>query len=166
MCHQLERDTEKARQWDKASVLSKHNWDMGTALAFGERDPRPPPTTLLETKLYLETYSDLKNALLGEGSPFSDQVLALQKTMDLPKLFGTCNQWYDHRCRQLIWAVLDEGVTYCGCGLTPDDFFHPKENFPFPMTTLSLEVIELEEGKDMDRWGFPKEWKWDYYQKK
>ena len=81
-------------------------------------------------------------------------------------MFGTRNQWNDHRCRQLILAVLDEGVTYCGCRLTPDDFCQPKEISPFPATKLVLAVAELAGGKKMDRWGLPKEWKWDYYLEK
>ena len=117
---------------------------MGTALALGEREPRPPPTTFLETKLCLGTYAALQGAWLGKCSAFTDQVLALQKTMDLPNVFGTRDQWYNHSFRKLIWAVFDEGVTYCGWRLTPDDFFHPKENFPFPATTLALTVGELE----------------------
>ena len=99
---------------------------MGMALALGERDPHPPPTTFLETKLCLRTYAALQDVFLGEGSPFVDQVLALRKTMDLPKVFGDRDQWDDHRFRRIIWAVFDEGVTYCGCRLTPDDFCQPK----------------------------------------
>ena len=85
------------------------------------------------------------------------------KKEDLSKVFGTHNQWDDHRCRQLIWAVFDEGVTYCGCRLIPDDFYHPNENIPLSETTLALAVGELAGGEKMYRWGFPKEWKWDYY---
>ena len=54
---------------------------------------------------------------------------------------------------------------YCGFQLTPDDFCQPKENFSFPTTTLALAFGLLAEGKKMDRWGFPKEWKWNYYLK-
>ena len=61
--------------------------------------------------------------------------------------------------------MFDEGVTYYGFRLTPDDCFQPKENIPFPVTTLALAVGELLGGKNMELWGFPKEWKWDYYQK-
>ena len=43
----LEIDNDKSRRWDKAAGLSKQNWDMGTALALGGRDPRPPPITFL-----------------------------------------------------------------------------------------------------------------------
>ena len=75
------------------------NWDMGTELALGERYPRPPPTTFLETKLCLGTYASLQDAFMGEGFPFADQVLSLRKTMDLTKVFGTRNHWDDHRCR-------------------------------------------------------------------
>ena len=87
------------------------NWDMGTELALGERDPRPPPRNFLETKLCLGIYAALQDYFLGEGLPFVDQVLALRKTMNLPKVFGTRNQWDDHMCRNLIWEVFDEGVT-------------------------------------------------------
>ena len=72
------------------------------ALAFGEQDPRPPPTTFLVTKLCLGTYAALHDALLGKIFPFADQVLSLRKKMDLTKVFGTLDQWGDHRCRQII----------------------------------------------------------------
>ena len=52
---------------------------MGTIIALGERDPHPPPTTFLETKLCLGTYAALQDPFLGEGLPFVDQVLALRK---------------------------------------------------------------------------------------
>ena len=97
---------------------------------------------------------------------FAGQVLALRKTMDLPKVFDTRYQWGDIMCRQLIWAVFDEGVTYCGCRLTPDGFCQPKENVPFCAKTLKLAVGKLAGRKMMDRWGFRKEWKWDYYRGK
>ena len=87
----LERDTKRSQRWDETSGLSKQNWDMGTALALGERDPRPPPKTFLETKLCLGTYTALQDVFLGNGLPFVDKVLALRKTMDLPKVFGTHN---------------------------------------------------------------------------
>ena len=64
---------------------------MSTALALGGRDPHPPPTTFLEAKLFLGTYAYLHDALMREGLPLADQVLALLKTMDLPKLFGNHN---------------------------------------------------------------------------
>ena len=89
--------------------------------------------------------------MLGEILPFADLVLALRKTMDPPKLFGTRNQWDGHRCRQLIWSVFDEGVAYCGCRMTPDCFFQPKEIVPFPAMTLALSVGKLEGGNKMDR---------------
>ena len=73
------------------------------ALALGERDPCSPPTIFLETKICLGTYAALQDAFLGKGLPFVDQVLALIKTMDLPNLFSTRDQWDDNRCRQLIW---------------------------------------------------------------
>ena len=139
----LERDTEKARRWDEAAGMSKQNWDMSTALALDDRDPRPPPTTFLETQLCLGTYAALQDVLLGEYSPFTNQVLALRKTMDLPKVFGTRDQWDDHWCRQLVWAVYDKDVSYCGIRLTPDDFCQPKEKIPYPMTTLALAIGEL-----------------------
>ena len=65
---------------------------MGKALALGELDSHPPPTTLLETKLCLGTYADLQETLLGKGLPLADQVLKLSKTMDLPEVFGTQDQ--------------------------------------------------------------------------
>ena len=136
---------------------------MGTALALGEQDPRPPPTTFLETKLCLGNYASLQYNLLGEGSPFADQVLALIIIKDLPKVFGTRDQWYDYRCRHLIRAVFDEGVTYCGCRLNPDGFYHPKENIPLFVTTFSLAVGEFAGGEKMYRKGLPKEWKWEYH---
>ena len=80
---------------------------MGTALALRERDPRPPPTTSLETKICLRTYAYLQDAFMGKGFPFLDQVLELRKTMDIPKVFGTRDLWDGHRCRQLTWAVFD-----------------------------------------------------------
>ena len=49
------------------------------ALALGERDPRPPITTFLETKLCLRTYAALKDTFLGEWLPFVDQLLAFKK---------------------------------------------------------------------------------------
>ena len=70
--------------------------------------------------------------------------------MYLPKVFGTHDQWDDHRCRQLIWKVFGKGVMYCGCRLNPDGFCQPKENFSFPATTLELSVGELAGEKNMD----------------
>ena len=75
---------------------------MGTALALGEKETRPLPRTFLETKLCLGMYVDLQDYFMGKGLPFTYQVLALRKKVDLPKVFGTCNQWDDHRFRQLI----------------------------------------------------------------
>ena len=75
----LERDTEIAQPWDEEADLYKKNWDMGKALARGDRDPHPPPTTLLETKLCLGNYAFLQDAFLDEGLPFIYQVLAPKK---------------------------------------------------------------------------------------
>ena len=91
-------DTEKARRWDESSGLSKKNWGMGTALSLGERYPRPPPTTLLETKLFLGTYATLQDAFLGKGLPFADQVLALLK------------KWICQRCLVLAISGMITGV--------------------------------------------------------
>ena len=96
--HGLDRDTEKSRRWDEAADLSKQNWDMGTSLALGDKDPRPPPTTFSETKLFLGTYAALQDALLGEGLPFEDQVLALKK------------QWICQRCLLLEISGIITGV--------------------------------------------------------
>ena len=67
------------------------NWDMGTALELGKRDSCPPLITFLETKLCFGSYASIQDALLGKVLPFTDQVLILRKTMDLPKVFGTCD---------------------------------------------------------------------------
>ena len=99
---------------------------MDTELLLGERDPCPPLTFFLETKLFLGTYASLHDAFLGKGLPFADQILALRKTMDIPNVFGSRNKWDYHRDRQLIWAAFDERVKYCGCQLTPDVFCQPK----------------------------------------
>ena len=120
---------------------------MVTALALVEQYPRPPPTTFLETKLYLRTYADLQDALLAEGSPCTDQILALIKTMDMQKVFGTRNQWDDHRFRQLIWSVFNEGVTYCGCQLTPDDFFSQRKIYLSPRRHLHWKLVNWRYGR-------------------
>ena len=67
--------------------------------------------------------------------------------MDLTKVFGTRNQWNDHRCRQLILAVLDEGVTYCGCRLTPDDFFSQRKMSLSPQQHLHWKLVNWREGR-------------------
>ena len=80
---------------------------------------------------------------------------------------GNRHKFDEHRCRQTIWAVYEEGVRYFSQRLSPDDFAMATTQNPvrFPTTLLAHAVGEMTIGKPLQRLSFPKQWTSSHYNK-
>ena len=117
-------------------MLGQISRPVQTKLGYGYNNSTWRERSASTTNNFLGNQTVPRNLCSPTGS-FSGRRFAIRrsgtgtkKKMDLTKVFGTRDQWDDHRCRQIIWSVFKEGITYCGGRMTPDDF-SAKLKFPF-----------------------------------
>jgi hypothetical protein len=102
-------------------------------------DPRQPPSTFHELQLLLATYASLLHVLFGQRCDHSQKVwniYGILKDLDVEE---KRQDFTSTLCRQIVWAILDDGRVFFNKRLHPDRFQLPVSQILFP--TLVLEAI-------------------------
>lgn len=118
-------DRETSRDRELAAELSGANLTFDEALSLGKHDPRAPPATYQDLKATVGTFCALLHTLFGPGCDYYLKCFELYTCLDSDKVSENYSKFTPLLCRQIIWAILDDGREYFNNPLMPDDFAVP-----------------------------------------
>ena len=132
-------EKDSARNLEVAEELSSANLTLAEALDLGKSDPRPPPATYQDLKATVGTFCALLHTLFGPGCDYYQKCFELYACLDSDRASENYAKFTPLMCRQIIWAILDDGREYFNHPMLPD-------NFTVPLgSTINYPVSELEE---------------------
>lgn len=152
-------EVESIIAFQQASNDSAANRTLSESLKLGESTPRSPPTDYHDLCTMLGTFAALLFALFGGRCEFFAAVFDLYKVLISPRVVdikGCFNSLY---CKQITWAVIEEGRTFFGTQLHPR-VFQPEFSGQIDWPSCLLQTINREVifGLPIIRQTFPLAW--------
>ena len=107
----------------------------------------------------LGTYCALLHALFGKKCAFYRHCYQIWTTMNSDYVFDRRTNFSPLFCRQIVWAIIEEGRAYFSQRLSTDDFIvdHPEE-VRFPRSSLARIDEYVRDGTPIVRSTFPPQW--------
>lgn len=107
----------------------------------------------------LGTYCALLHTLFGHRCAFYKQCLQLWETMEPDFVYERRHFFSPLYCRQLVWAIIEEGRAYFSKRLSPDNFVGiDPYDIRYPRSTLSELCGMVRHQTPIIRSSFPDEW--------
>jgi hypothetical protein len=129
-------EREHSLQREEALAESKGNRTLEEAFKASTTDVKYPPSTYHELRLLTATYAGLLAVLFG---PRCDHFLKVWNIYNIMKNEAVEEKRQDFSatlCRQIVWAILDDGRGFFNQRLHPDKFKLPRDKIPFPTSLL------------------------------
>lgn len=131
------------RRREAAEEKSRGNWTLADAEREQPDDFSTPlcPEDYNELLRCLGSYCALLHALFGDRCAFFKQCFRLWQTMDSEHVYDRRRYFTPLLCRQIVWAIIEDGRSYFSQRLNQDDFIgvHP-DDIKYPRCS----VIEIE----------------------
>ena len=113
------------RATEIAQEISTTNRTLAEALELGKNDPRPPPGTYQDLKATVGTFCGLLHTVFGPGCDYYVKCFELYRCLNSDNVEENAHHFDPLYCRQIIWAILDNGREYFNNPMLPDSFQVP-----------------------------------------
>ena len=161
ICRARSVETKSAiRRRELAEDMSKNNRSLADAERTMERtDTSGCPEDYNELLRCLGTYCALLHTLFGPHCEFFTHCLRLWKTMDSEHVYDRRQYFTPLFCRQVIWAIIEDGRSYFSARMSPDDFIGiPPTEIAYPESTLLEIEPHIRHQTPIVRSSFPIQW--------
>jgi len=160
LCHpKAGDDRDHARADEMAQDISSSNRTLAEALILGKKDPRPPPETYNDLKAALGTFCALLWTLFGEHGQYFAKCMELYTCMDSDNTSENGHLFKPLLCRQLLWAILDDGREYFSQTLLPSSFLvEPHGKVKYPCSSLEELIQPIKNQSQVFKGNFPHQW--------
>ena len=150
-------ETADIRSREHAMQTTRQNHTLAEALLLGKRDPRPPAATFQDLKLDLGTFCALLWVLFGEKCDYFDNCFALFSMLDSESVTANASNFTPTICRQITWAVLNDGRQFFFRTVTVDNFATGQVRWP---TSLLMQIIgaDVHACREIQMGNFPEKW--------
>jgi hypothetical protein len=150
-------ETADIRTKEHAMQTTRQNHSLAEALLLGKRDPRPPAATFQDLKLDLGTFCALLWVLFGEKCDYFDNCFALFSMLDSESVTANSSNFTPTICRQITWAVLNDGRQFFFRTVTVDNFATGQVRWP---TSLLMQIIgaDVHACREIRMGNFPEKW--------
>lgn len=149
------------RKFERAAEKSKKNWSMAEAAEQSTAyDMGALPDDYNELLRTLGTYCALLHALFGKKCLLYRQCYHLWTTMNSNLVYEKREKFDALRCRQIVWAIVEESRVYFSKRLSVDDFKNATypEDIPYPTCSLSTVIQAVRDITPIERGSFPSTW--------
>ena len=152
-------EKDSARNLEVAEEISSANLTLAEALDLGKSDPRPPPATYQDLKATVGTFCALLHTLFGPGCDYYQKCFELYACLDSDRASENCAKFTPLMCRQIIWAILDDGREYFNHPMLPDDFAVPLgAPIKYPVSELEEFFRPIKNITPILQGSFPSQW--------
>ncbi len=118
---------------------------------------KPPSGTYLELKLLIGTFCRLLYMLFGSGCDYYHELRKIHTALCARDVAAIQNAFTVDKCRQIVWAILDDGRAFFCQKLLEADFSDP-EGFAFLASLLSAIYGKVRYAQVIERPFYPQSW--------
>ena len=152
-------DKNTIRLRELAEEMSKNTRTLADAEKLTKFDPRPAPDNYNELLRCIGTYCALLHTLFGTRCQFFKHCFGVWTALDSDHVADRRQFFTPLFCRQISWAIIEDGRSYFSQRMTPDDFFvEDVDELVFPSSTLNEIVPFLRHQTPLVRSTFPPQW--------
>ena len=154
-------EREQATAHEQAEGESSTNRTLAEALALGKRDPRPPPDTYHDLKAVIGTFCALLWTFFGDRCEYFNKCFELYNCLDSDTVSEKWHFFTPLLCRQIVWAILDDGREYFSQTMLPNKFEVSPSAAAFiryPISSLEELIRPIRNQAPIIRANFPSQW--------
>ncbi len=152
-------DRESARQQELAEEISSHTRSLSEAVTLAKTAPRAPPDTYTDLKASIGTFCALTWALFGGGCEYHKKLYELYNCLDSERVSEDWANFTPLLCRQITWAIIDDGREYFAQYMLPDRFNVPLGTaIQYPQSSLEELIRPIRTQSPILRASFPSQW--------
>jgi hypothetical protein len=118
-------EIEALRIREQAARVSQANHTFEEALKLAQSDGRAPPENYMETRLTIATYAAKLWSLWTKRCHHYEMVMKVYNTLCLPEVSTIKGAFTPIHCREMIWAIYDDGRRYFSKRKTPSEMAMP-----------------------------------------
>ena len=152
-------DREAARQQELAEDLSSTTRTLTEALTLHKAAPRTPPDTYNDLKASVATFCALVWALFGNNCEYYRKLYELYLCLDSDRANEDWANFTPLLCRQITWAIIDDGREYFSQHMLPGRFDVPVgAPIQYPQSSLEELIRPIRTQSPILRANFPAQW--------
>ena len=154
-------EREQATAHELAEGASSTNRTFAEALALNKRDPRPPPDTYHDLKAVVGTFCALLWTFFGDRCEYFRKCHEIYNCLDSDTVSEKWHYFTAELCRQIVWAILDDGREYFSQTMLPDAFEVPPSAVSYiryPVSGLEELVRPIRNQAPIIKANFPEQW--------
>lgn len=129
-------ERELALQREEALLNSKGNWTLEEAFKLKTSNARHPPSTFHKLRVLTSMYASLLFVLFGTKCDQFEKVWNIHNIMKDEDVEEKRQDFTATLCRQIVWAILDDGRGFFNKRLHPEKFKVDPSLIPFPHSLL------------------------------
>ncbi len=152
-------DRESARQHKLAEEILSTNRSLSEVISLTKSAPRPPPDTYTDLKASVGTFCAFIWALFGDGCEYFRKLYEVYLCLDSDR---ACEDWANFTpllCRQITWAIIDDGREYFLQTMLPERFHVPPGTLiRYPCSSLEELIRPICTQAPILRANFPTQW--------
>ena len=159
-CQPMAGETrDSARATELAQEISNASRTLAEALDLGKNDPRSPPGTYQDLKATVGTFCALLHTIFGPGCDYYQKCFELYTCLDSDTVEENFIHFDPLYCRQIIWAILDDGREYFNNPMMPDSFLVPLgTHIEYPVSALEEFNRPIKNQTPIIKKNFPHQW--------
>lgn len=147
------------RATELAHEISNTNRTLAEALELGKNDPRSPPGTYQDLKATVGTFCGLLHTVFGPGCDYYIKCFELYMCLNSDNVEENAHHFDPLYCRQIIWAILDNGREYFNKPMLPDAFLVPLGTpITYPISDLDEFTRLIKNQAPIIKKNFPHQW--------
>ncbi len=152
-------DRESARQQELAEEISSGNRTLSEAITLHKSAPRAPPDTYNDLKASVATFCALVWALFGNGCEYFQKLYEVYLCLDSDRANEDWANFTPLLCRQITWAIIDDGREYFAQTMLPVRFHVPAGTLiRYPQSSLEELIRPIRTQSPILRANFPVQW--------
>ena len=152
-------EREAARLRELAEEQSSANISLAEALSLLRNTPPTPPDTYIDLKTCVGTFCAMLWALFGDNCEYLMKLHELYTCLNCDRVTECWANFTPLLCRQIIWAIIDDGREYFSQTMLPDKFLVPPGGLiRFPHSCLEELIRPIKRQAPILTATFPQQW--------
>lgn len=152
-------EREAARLRELAEEQSGANITLAEALSLRRNTPPTPPDNYIELKTCIGTFCAMLWALFGDNCEYLMKLHEIYTCLNSDRVTECWANFTPDLCRQIVWAIIDDGREYFAQTMLPDKFLVPPGGYiRFPHSCLEELIRPIKRQSPIITATFPHQW--------
>lgn len=152
-------ERETARLRELAEEQSGANITLTEALSLRRNAPPSPPNNYIELKICIGKFCAMLWALFGDRCEYLTKLHEIYTCLDSDRVTECWANFSPSLCRQIVWAIIDDGREYFSQSMLPDKLLVPPGGYiQFPHSSLEELIRPIKRQAPIISATFPSQW--------